>query len=240
MTVVVIHQPNFFPWLGYFDKIRRADVFILLDDVQFPKTGGGWSNRVKVLINGEGRWLTASVDRNFHGKRSINAMFFTSSEDWRGKLLKTLVAAYRRAPFFEEAFAVLEPLIRNPEENIARYNGTSITAIAQYLGLPVENFRWSSEFMVAEHASEMLISLTRAVGGDAYMCGGGALGYQEDAAFSAAEIVLIYQNFEHPIYPQIGSKEFVRGLSIIDALMNIGVVELRSTLNSTADTTKVL
>jgi len=61
MTVVAIHQPNFFPWLGYFDKIRRADVFILLDDAQYQKTGGSWSNRVKVLINGEGRWLDVLV-----------------------------------------------------------------------------------------------------------------------------------------------------------------------------------
>jgi hypothetical protein len=240
MTIVAIHQPNFFPWLGYFEKIARSDVFILLDDVQFPKTGGVWSNRVKVLINGEGRWLTAPVDRSFHGTRYINQMSFTSREDWRGKLLKTLVAAYRRAPCFDEAFAILEPLIRNPEENIARYNGIAVSAIAQYLGLPLQKFRWSSEFMVAENASERLISLTRAVGGHAYICGGGAAGYQEDAAFSAAGIVLIYQNFDHPIYPQLGSKEFVRGLSIIDALMNIDLVELRGALTSTKDQTRSL
>jgi len=240
VTIVAIHQPNFFPWLGYFDKLCQADVFIFLDDVQFPKTGGVWSNRVKVLINGEGRWLTAPVDRSFHGTRYINQMSFTSREDWRGKLLKTLVTAYRRAPFFEETFAVLEPLIRNPEENIARYNSIAVTAIAQYIGLPVEKFRWSSEFMLADHASERLISLTRAVGGHAYMCGGGAAGYQEDVAFSAARIALIYQNFEHPIYKQIGAKNFAPGLSIIDAIMNIGAVELRRVLNSTKDLTKGL
>ena len=77
MILVAIHQPNFFPWLGYFDKIRRADFFILLDDVQYPKTGAGsWSNRVKVMINGEGRWLTAPVDRSFHGTRKTGAPRF--------------------------------------------------------------------------------------------------------------------------------------------------------------------
>ena len=230
--LVAIHQPNFFPWLGYFDKLRRADVFIFLDDVQFPKTGGVWSNRVKVLINGEGRWLTAPVDRSFHGTRSINEVNFTSREDWRRKLLKTLVASYRRAPCFDEAFVLLEPLILNPEENIANYNRFALTAIAQYIGMPVGKFRCSSEFMVAEHASEMLISLTRAVGGDAYMCGGGATGYQEDATFAAEGFDLIYQNFQHPFYPQIGVKEFVPGLSIIDALMNIGTQGVRIALNS--------
>ena len=85
IKVVAIHQPNFFPWLGYFDKIRRSDIFILLDDVQFSKTGGVWSNRVKVLINGEGRWLTAPVERNFHGTRNVNQMFFSYCSSMVGK-----------------------------------------------------------------------------------------------------------------------------------------------------------
>ena len=74
--VVAIHQPNFFPWLGYFDKIARSDVFIFLDDVQFPKTGGVWSNRVKILIGGEARWSTAPIDRSFTGTRKICEMHF--------------------------------------------------------------------------------------------------------------------------------------------------------------------
>jgi len=99
--------------------------------------------------------------------------------------------------------------------------------------LLVEKFRWSSEIGVDEQASEMLISLTRVAGCDAYMCGGGAEGYQEDTAFAAAGVGLIYQNFQHPVYPQIGAKEFVPGLSVIDALMNIGVDGVRAALHIT-------
>ncbi len=50
MAIVAIHQPNFFPWLGYFDKIARCDHFVLLDHVQFQKTGGVWSNRVRMMV----------------------------------------------------------------------------------------------------------------------------------------------------------------------------------------------
>ena len=229
--VVAIHQPNFFPWLGYFDKIARSDVFILLDHVQFQKTGGTWSNRVKLLVGVESRWVTAPIVRNYHGVLAINEMEFQANNPWREKLLKSLVANYTRAPFFKETMGFIEPLILNSENNLARYNGTAVMAIAKHLGLPTEKLRWSSEMGVDQYASEMLISLTRAVDGNTYMCGGGAEGYQEDTAFAEAGIDLVYQNFQHPVYIQSGSKEFVPGLSIIDALMNIGLDEVRTSLH---------
>lgn len=235
MTIVAIHQPNFFPWLGYFDKIARSDVFVLLDHVQLQKTGGTWSNRVKLLQGGEARWVTAPILRKFHGVLAIKDMEFQADSPWREKFMKSLVVNYGRARFFREILDFIEPLILNPENNLARYNGTAVTAIAQYLGLPAEKFRWSSEMGVDEQASDMLVTLTRAVDGNAYMCGGGAAGYQEDATFAAAGVGLIYQNFQHPVYPQIGTKEFVPGLSIIDALMNIGLVGVRSALKTIED-----
>jgi len=232
VTIVAIHQPNFFPWLGYFDKIARSDVFILLDHVQFPKSGGTgvWSNRVKLLIGGEARWVTAPIVRNFHGVRTIRELEFQPNNPWRGKFLKSLTANYARAPFFRETMEFFESLILNPENNLARYNDAAVIAIAKHLGLPSEKFRWSSEIGVDEQANEMLISLTRAVGGETYMCGGGAGGYQDEALFAAAGTKLLYQNFQHPVYSQVGAKEFVSGLSVVDALMNIGVDRTRPLL----------
>lgn len=221
--VVAIHQPNFFPWLGYFDKIARSDVFILLDHVQFQKTGGTWSNRVRLLVGGEANWVTAPIARNFHGVRAINEIEFQPNDPWREKLKKSLIANYARAPFFNETMEFIEPLISNPENNLARYNGAAVTTIAKRLGLPSEKFCWSSDIGADEQSNEMLISLTRAVGGDAYMCGGGAEGYQEDALFAAVNIGLIYQDFKHPVYTQIVRKNFTAGLSIIDAFMYCGL-----------------
>lgn len=238
MTIVAIHQPNFFPWLGYFEKIARSDVFIVLDHVQFQKTGGTWSNRVKLLINGEARWVTAPIVRNYHGVRAINEMEFQPGDPWRDKLLKTISANYTRAPFFRETMELIEPLILNPENNLAQYNGISVIAIAKHLGLPTEKFRWSSEIGVDKQASEMLISLTRAVGGNVYMCGGGAVGYQEDDAFVAADVGLIYQNFQHPVYLQNGTQEFVPGLSIIDVFMHCGSPGVQSMLKNRIKTGK--
>lgn len=229
--VVTIHQPNFFPWLGYFDKIARSDVFIFLDDVQFPKTGGGvWCNRVKMLVAGEARWVTAPVRRSFHGVASINEIEWADEEPWRAKLLKTLSASYAKAPHFRETMAWLEPLIMLQENNLARYNMTVIRAIADRIGLRHDHCVTSSSLKAQGQASELLIDLTRKVGGDCYMCGGGAGGYQEDAAFAVAGLQLRYQAFSHPVYAQLRHKNFVPGLSVVDALMNVNCIGVNGLL----------
>ena len=227
MKIVAIHQPNFFPWLGYFDKIHRADIFILLDDAQYPKTGGNWSNRVKILINERGSWLTAPVYRRFQGTRKINEMVFSNKENWRDKILRTLVFSYKRAYFFEETYSFIEPLIQNQEDNVAVYNSLAIRTLSDALGFPSDKVRHSSDFPVESLATQRLIDLTKFVGGSTYLCGGGAGSYQEDHIFEAANIGLLYQNFAHPSYPQYHCKNFTSGLSIIDALMNLGIDRVR-------------
>jgi hypothetical protein len=228
---VAIHQPNFFPWLGFFDKIVRSDAFILLDDVQFSKKGGTWSNRVKLLVNREAHWVTACIVRNYHGFRAINEMEFQSAEPWREKVLKTISISYAKAPRFQEAWDFFEPLIQNPENNVAAYNAHAILAIAARLEIPRGKFHLSSKLPHEGTANQLLISLTKAVRGDSYMCGGGADGYQEDAQFPQAGIDLIYQNFRHPVYPQTGAREFVPGLSLIDAVANCGFEGVRDILS---------
>lgn len=222
-TVVAIHQPNFFPWLGYFDKIVRSDHFVLLDDAQFPKKGGVWTNRVRLLVNGEARWVTAPVDRSYHGYRAIREVVFDESQPWRETLLRTLETNYSRAPHFGEAFELLLPLIRNPERSIASYNWAALRALLEALGLRADHIRWASDMHSSATGTARLIAVTQTLGGTTYMCGGGAEGYQDDQEFVRCGVELLYQNYAHPVYPQQGTDAFVPGLSIIDALANVGV-----------------
>jgi hypothetical protein len=225
-----IHQPNFFPWLGYFDKIARCDVFIVLDDVQYQKTGSSWSNRVMLALAGEARWVTAPLRRPAHGTQRIDELEW-APQPWREKLLKSLETAYRRAPFHAEAMQLLEPLVRNPESRVAAYNVQAIQAIAAALGLD-RRFLLASSFAVHATATERLIELVRRAGCDTYLCGGGAGGYQDDQLFAAAGLHLQYQAFAHPQYTQHAAKEFLPGLSVVDALMNCGIARTRNFLIS--------
>src|ERR671923_195501 len=89
--VVAIHQPNFLPWLGWFDKAARADVFVLLDHVQFPRTSRGtYVNRVKLLVNGSGKWVTAPIVRSGGSMQRIDEVRVDDAQPWREKVLRTI------------------------------------------------------------------------------------------------------------------------------------------------------
>jgi hypothetical protein len=228
---VAIHQPNFFPWLGFFDKLIRCDRFILLDTAQHQKKGGTYGNRVKLLIGGEPRWVTAPICRGYHGVKPISAIQFDDRIPWRAKLSKTLSANYAKAPFLEETLGLIIPLLADPDDRLSNYNCKAIQAIARALGIDTGKMVVASELSVDGLGTELLISLTRRSEGTAYMCGGGSAGYQQDDLFTQAGLKLVYQNFSHPVYLQYQRPDrFVPGLSIIDALMNVGAEALRALL----------
>ena len=222
--IVAIHQPNFFPWLGFFNKIARADVFCLLDNVQFPKKGGTWINRVRILVNGSPTWATAPVDRRHSGVRSIREMTFGSEPTWRDRLLRTLWMAYRRTDHFDSIWPLVEELVSNPTNRLADYNETALRRLCEELNLDGTRLVRGSSLDVSGKATDLLISIVGAVGGDTYLCGGGAAGYQEDEKFGKAGIRLEQQRFRHPTYDQ-GSGRFEPGLSILDALAHCGFAE---------------
>lgn len=230
--IAAIHQPNFFPWLGYFDKIVRSDIFIFLDDVQFSKKGGTWSNRMKLKVAQESKWMTAAVDRSYQGTRLVSEMRFQEDTRWKDKLLRTMEQSYSKAPFFEDGLGFFSPLIFNNESCLATYNSSAILAIAKRLGISREKFEWSSRLIHEGQSNQLLASLTRAVDCDTYMCGGGAEGYQDEDFFENAGIQLLHQEFRHPEYPQVGGA-FQAGLSVIDAFMNIGENGVRQILGLT-------
>lgn len=220
--ICAVHQPNFFPWLGYFDKIRRADRFVVLDDAQYPRTGAGtWMNRVALLVAGERRWVTAPVRRP-GGTWTIAETRFAGGP-WREKLLRTVQGSYGRAAAFREHRDLVLGLIANPEERLVEYNLHAVASLCRLLGIdfPAKVVRASS-LGVATTSTRRLADLTLAAGCDTYLSGGGAGGYQEEDVFARAGVRLVFQDFRHPVYPQAHAGPFVGGLSVLDYILNGG------------------
>lgn len=221
--VVAIHQPNFFPWLGYFHKILKSDVFILMDNVQYQKKSTGIvSNRVRILINSQPQWVTMPIVRNYKGTRLYTEMKINNETPWRENISKTIEWHYKKAPFFKEVYPFLLQLIGKKTESLVEYNISAIKSLMRLLGLDISKIIQGSQLDASGESTELLISMVKAVDGNAYLAGGGAHKYQEDHLFKQAEIEVIYQNFKHPEYRQFNTDVFVPGLSIIDVLMNCG------------------
>jgi RimJ/RimL family protein N-acetyltransferase len=199
--VVAIHQPNFFPWLGFFDKLARADTFVLLDTVEFSK--GSRTNRVEVLVGGKPHWITAPVQRAGIGG-PIREVLIDEGRDWRGKIVKTLRQNYSGSP----QLPLVEQLIADREGRLAHYNEHAIRRVGDTLGITTAIVR-ASDLDVGGSATELLVGIVRAVDGGAYLAGGGARGYQLDERFAASGIDLIPQDFDAP-----------HGLSIIHSLLS--------------------
>jgi hypothetical protein len=227
--VVAIHQPNFLPWLGYFDKLARADVFLMLDDAQFPKKQGNATNRVRLLVGGKAAFVTAPVVRSYHGVRQIREMRIDDTRPWRTKLLKTVETNYRPALHFDQVRLLVTELIQTPTDNLAAFNEAGIRRLASALALDASKLVLSSTLGVQSSGTDRLIELTKAVGGTTYLSGGGADGYQENQKFAEAGLELRYQRFEHPSYSQ-RAEHPVLGLSIVDALMSCGIEGTRALL----------
>ena len=199
----------------------RADVFVLLDDVQFPKKGGTWMNRARMLVGGEARWLTVPVDRAYSGTRPVCEMRIDESKPWRDHMLATIRSSYMRAPFVDEILPTVEEALAAPTDRIAELNEGAIRLLASRLAVDASKLVRQSELGVSGHGTELLINLCRAVGGDVYLSGDGSDGYLERDAFGTAELGLAFQEFAPPSYPQ-AVPGYVPGLSVVDALMSCG------------------
>ncbi|HET6893319.1 MAG TPA: WbqC family protein [Pyrinomonadaceae bacterium] len=218
MTVCAIHQPNFFPWLGYFDKIRRSDIFIFLDEVAYPKSGSGtgsWVNRVKILIDGSPAWIGCPVRRE-HGAQMIRKVRIDDRQPWRKKLLRTLQINYGKSRNFCRAMQIIEPLVLYETDQLAQFNTHAVRRLCEALKVRGV-FASQSDLQVAGKATELLINLTKSVGADEYLCGDGSGGYLVESVFQQNNIKLTYQNFVCNSYAD--PENFVPGLSIIDFLM---------------------
>lgn len=216
--LVSIHQPEHMPWLGFFEKLLRADVFVLLDDVQFSK--GDFQNRNRVKGQGGAQWLTVPVAHGFGQK--INEVE-TAGDGWREKHWKTLRSCYARAAHFETYAGEFEEFYARPWTKLSELNVEAIRLLARAFRVEKE-FVFSSALGAAGQKSELVLNICKAVGATHYYSGRAGSTYLDADAFRREGVEIVVQNFEHPTYEQLFMKEqgFVPNLSAVDLLFNCG------------------
>jgi hypothetical protein len=218
--ICAIHQPQYLPWLGYFDKMARADVFVLLDDVQFKKNE--WQNRNRIRDMQGWQWITVPVLHD-HGQL-INQVKLNPSVDWRGRHVRAIELNYKKAPFFSVYWPRLKPIYEKEWATLGELNIASIRLLVELLGITTR-IVVSSDLAVSSQKTQRLIDICRAVECDRYLAGAGCADYMDFDLIKTSGLSVDVQAYTHPVYPQIGAKtpeEFYPYMSTLDLLMNVG------------------
>jgi hypothetical protein len=215
---VVVCQPMFFPWIGIFEQIRIADVFIHFDDVQIPR-GRSFVSRVQIKGPSGSQWLTAPIRRS-SSSSVICDVSFDNGTDWRSNHLRTLERCYSKAPFAGEMLALAGRAYSFGGDLVADFNTHAIELIAGYFGLEVRFFR-SKDYPTQTKSSEHLLYLVHKFDGLYYITGHGAKAYLDHEMFEKRGIQVRYMNYRRTAYTQqFGS--FEPHVSILDVIANCG------------------
>ena len=217
MTVVAIHQPQYLPWLGYFDKLDRCDVFCLLDTVQYKKNE--FQNRNRIKTTDGWQWLTVPVTYRF--PQRIEEVGVNQTVDWQRKHLQALKTNYSKAPFFETYYGRFEELYQQSYEFLVQANVACIQFLMKLLGLERKLVLASSLPVETEDPTLRLVEICKKLGGDFYLSGRDGANYMDIDRFAGHQIDILFQDFQHPQYPQCFGT-FEPNMSVVDLLFNCG------------------
>lgn len=222
-STLVINQSNYIPWRGYFDLIRQANMFLILDNVQYTKND--WRNRNLVKTPSGPLWLTIPVVRAF--PQPIDQVRI-AAKDWAAKHIRAVELNYQRAQGYEDVSPWLFDCLRTAGEMelLSASNEYLLKAICGRLGISTPVRRATDIVDRAEldrlDRNERLVRLCEAVGAGRYLSGPAAKSYIDDDLFRARGIELSFMSYEgYPDYPQCW-KGFEPRVSIVDLLLNCG------------------
>lgn len=214
---VVVNQPTYLPWIGYFAMMDLADVFVFYDDVQLSPQSWQVRNRIKT---GNGtQWLTVPIKRNF-GQRICDTEVNTDII-WRVNHWKSIEQAYSKAPHFKPWCYYVEDLYQLYWYYLADLTTYNIKILAEIMDVRLPEFKLSSGMNLTGAKNDRLLELLGKVGATEYISGMAAKDYIDEDRFKKAGIKLTWFEFEHPTYPQIRG-EFAPYMSALDLIFNVG------------------
>jgi hypothetical protein len=222
MTTVVVLQPGYLPWLGFFDQMRRCDIFVYYDDVQFDKNG--WRNRNRIKTAQGPLWLTVPVRQAGRAGQRIDEVEIECDHPWGAKHLRAIAQSYAKAPFLPLYYPELEALLQRDWRLLVDLDLATVELMRRWLGLERRTVR-ASTLGIDGGRSERLLNICRHLGATRYLSGNAAKDYLDVGLFADAGIGVIWQDYRHPAYPQLHNA-FVPFMSALDLLLNVGPASL--------------
>ncbi|MEO5642596.1 MAG: WbqC family protein [Bacteroidia bacterium] len=222
-----VMQPYFFPYLGYFQLINAVDTFVLYDDVNFIMRG--WINRNNILVNGQAHLISIPLVKASQN-RIISETALDPDTKWKARLLKTVEAAYRKAPEFEKVFPLFVDLLDTSCAGIAELNFKTVKMVCEYLTINTtivqssaiyENSNLKGQFRVLDICLQNKAQV--------YINPIGGMAIYDRQVFTEKNVEIYFLKTQFSPYAQFNF-EFVPGLSILDYLMFLPVEEIKNRL----------
>lgn len=211
-----IMQPYIFPYIGYYQLVQAVDKFVMYDDVNFINKG--WINRNNILVNNKAHLFSIPL-KDASQNRKINEIIIAEDDSWKKKMLKTIDLAYKKAPYFNEAFTLISDILLSGLLYIHQLAKNSIIAIAGYLDFNTIFIESSSDYNNAHlKGQDRIVDICLQEGADHYINPIGGIDIYSKHLFEQKGIKFNFIKTNFISYRQF-TNEFVPNLSIIDILM---------------------
>ena len=220
--IVSIHQPNYLPWLGFFDKIKQSDVFVIFDDVQFPRGKKHFGHRNKIKTLSGDKWLTVPIS-NKSDLVSFNDTIINYDTEWNKEHIRLIELFYSKTPYFDKYFPNLLDIISIEHKSLTELSVSLIKYFLKELNIKTQ-LKYSSEISDSDlYGSDKIFNILEKLNTTQYITGSGSgsMRYIDESGFSERNIKLKWQHYEHPHYNQLNGV-FIPYMSIIDLLFNEG------------------
>ena len=222
--IVAAHQPSYLPWLGYLAKMAAADVFVVMDDLQYEAQNFQNRNRIK-LARGTG-WLTVPVERGSQEDRILDKRIAHEAnprQHWQHRTWATLETHYRRAPMWNVYAPALREIYTRPWTSLVDLDLAMLELARAWFRITTPVVR-ASTLGLTGAKTERILALVRAVGATTYLSGrGGSTTYLDVELLEGSGVKVAWHAFAHPVYaqryPEVG---FVPNLAFVDILFNRG------------------
>ena len=221
--ILVAHQPEFYPWLGFISKARMGDVYYILDTVQFMKEH--WHSRNKIRKKDGWLWLSTPVLQSKSKILMWPEAKIDNSQNWKRKQLNSIKMCYSRAKYFTEIFAELEEIYSKDYEYLIDFNEQIIKYAFKKFNINIPVYK-TSELIKEGHnisgvKTDLILNMCKAANAKTFIFGQDGKTYIEEDKFKQSGVEYKFQNFKHPTYKQ-RYPEFESHMSFIDLLFNHG------------------
>lgn len=214
---VAIMQPYFFPYIGYFQLLQAVDIFVIYDNIQFSKKG--WINRNRILANGKDEYFTLPLKKDSDYLNVVDRKLSDNFDQDKVKTLRKIKECYRKAPFFDTVFPLIENAFNYQSENLFDFIFHSLKLQLDFLEISTEVVISSS--LEVDHtlkSQDKVIAICENLKASAYYNPIGGLELYDNESFESKNMKLSFMKSNQIEYPQLG-KAFVPWLSMIDVMM---------------------